>query len=80
MQTHVMEPPRAPLFSAKSKYRAHRAPVPAPIEEPVPGHAPVPNNDPVPHQDPTIIDDPIPHQDPAQVPNGEPTPVQLNMR
>jgi hypothetical protein len=69
--------PRAPLFSATSKirYRTHRAPVPTPIEDPIPGQ--VPGNDPVPHQDPTVIEDPIPHQVPTPPPVIDPPPAQL---
>jgi hypothetical protein len=66
--------PRAPLFSATAKYRMHRAPVPTPIEDPIPGQ--VPGNDPVPHQDPTVIEDPIPHQVPTP-PVVDPPPAQL---
>jgi len=71
--------PRAPLFSARVKYRMHRPPVPAPVEDPPPEQpTPAPDGDPVPHQDPTVIDDPIPHQDPSHIPNGEPPPVQAH--
>jgi hypothetical protein len=68
--------PCAPLFSANAKYRMHRAPVPTPIEDPIPGEDPGP--EPVPHQDPTIIDDPIPHQNPSHIPNGEPPPARVH--
>jgi hypothetical protein len=73
----IQSKPRAPLFSATAKYHAHRAPVPTPMEDPIPGQNPVPGTDPVPHQDPTVIEDPIPHQDPSQIPNGEPPPAQV---
>ncbi|HEY4317635.1 MAG TPA: hypothetical protein VGN04_08530 [Herbaspirillum sp.] len=66
---------RAPLFSATAKYRMHRAPVPTPMEDPIPGQ--VPGNDPVPHQDPTVIEDPIPHQVPTPPPVIDP-PAQLS--
>jgi hypothetical protein len=72
--------PRAPLFSATAKYRAHRAPIPTPIEDPIPGEenpipGQVPGNDPVPHQDPTVTDDPIPHQVPTPPPVIDPPPA-----
>ncbi|MDB5990476.1 MAG: hypothetical protein JWQ10_1879 [Herbaspirillum sp.] len=65
--------PRAPLFSATAKYRMHRAPVPTPIEDPIPGETP-PGNDPIPHQDPTTTHDPIPHQVPTAPPVNDPPP------
>jgi hypothetical protein len=88
MQSEASTSMRAPLFSATAKvraardlpegravpYHAHRAPVPTPIEDPIPGQ--VPGNDPVPHQDPTVIEDPIPHQVPTPPPVNDPPPAQ----
>lgn len=44
------------ILNFPSDVRAHRAPVPEPIEDPLPGEHPVPQEDPVPSPNPEVED------------------------